>query len=569
MRAPGDPLYDDFRNFLYVIWRHLGLPDPTPVQYDIALRLQHGPRRDIVEAFRGVGKSWITAAYVAWRLYRDAQDEILVVSASKVRADDFTTFVMRLILEVPILQFLAPKDNQRNSKIAFDVGPKRASQSPSVKSVGITGQITGSRANCIIPDDIEIPGNSGTQGQRDKLAELVKEFDAVLKPGGEVKFLGTPQTEQSLYTTRLPTRGYSVRIWPARYPDPATVAAYGDKLAPMIADAVAADPSLVGQPTDPRRFGAEDLMEREASYGRSGFALQFMLNPKLSDAERYPLKLADLIVMGLDTEMAPVRLAWGSGPDQVLSDLTTLGLDGDRFHRPIFMDQQMAAYTGCVMAIDPSGRGKDETSYAIIKMLCGYQFLVAAGGLQGGYEEHVLQALSILAGQHKVNQVLIEENFGQGMFAALLQPVLSKVHRCGIEEVRSSKQKEHRIIDTLEPVMNRHRLVVDPAVIKADWDTVQRYPVDERQHYSLFHQMTRITREKGALRQDDRLDAVAMASAYWAESMARDEDKAAASIRAKLLDDELRKFMSHATGRPAQTPAWVRTGQGLNLGRRR
>ncbi len=51
-------LKQDFRNFLYVIWKHLGLPPPTKVQYDIADFLQNQTiRRKIIEAFRGVGKS--------------------------------------------------------------------------------------------------------------------------------------------------------------------------------------------------------------------------------------------------------------------------------------------------------------------------------------------------------------------------------------------------------------------------------------------------------------------------------------------------------------------------------
>ena len=46
----------DFRKFLFVAWKHLNLPDPTPVQYDIAKNIQHGDKRMIVEAFRGVRK---------------------------------------------------------------------------------------------------------------------------------------------------------------------------------------------------------------------------------------------------------------------------------------------------------------------------------------------------------------------------------------------------------------------------------------------------------------------------------------------------------------------------------
>ena len=47
----------DFRNFLFVVWKHLNLPNPTDLQYDIAEFMQHGPKRSVVMAFRGVGKS--------------------------------------------------------------------------------------------------------------------------------------------------------------------------------------------------------------------------------------------------------------------------------------------------------------------------------------------------------------------------------------------------------------------------------------------------------------------------------------------------------------------------------
>ena len=58
----------DFRNFLYLVWRHLNLPEPTPIQYDIANYIQNGPRRLVIEAFRGVGKSYITSAFVVHQL---------------------------------------------------------------------------------------------------------------------------------------------------------------------------------------------------------------------------------------------------------------------------------------------------------------------------------------------------------------------------------------------------------------------------------------------------------------------------------------------------------------------
>ena len=46
-------------------------------------------------------------------------------------------------------------------------------QAPSVKSVGITGQLTGSRADLMILDDIEVPGNSLTELMREKASAVM------------------------------------------------------------------------------------------------------------------------------------------------------------------------------------------------------------------------------------------------------------------------------------------------------------------------------------------------------------------------------------------------------------
>lgn len=254
MEQPLHPIQEDFRKFTYVVWQHLNLPEPTPIQYDIAKYLQQGPKRSVIEAFRGVGKSWLTSAFVCWILLNDPQKKILVVSASKERADAFASFVKRLINEIPVLHHLKPKEGQRDSMLAFDVGPALPDHSPSVKSVGITGQLTGSRADIIIADDCEVPNNSATQMMRDKLSESVKEFDSILKPldTSRIMYLGTPQTEMSLYN-QLPERGYEVRIWPALYPELSQVIKYQGRLAPVITMGLEKDSSLVGKPTDPRR----------------------------------------------------------------------------------------------------------------------------------------------------------------------------------------------------------------------------------------------------------------------------------------------------------------------------
>lgn len=547
----------DFRNFLFMAWDHLNLPDPTPIQYDIADYIQNGPKRRVVQAFRGVGKSWVTSAYVCHQLMLDPTKNILVVSASKQRADDFSTFTLRLITEMPVLKHLKPTESQRNSKIAFDVGPAPASHAPSVVSKGITSQITGARADLIIADDVESLTNSQTSTMRDKLSEAIKEFDAVLKPDGNILFLGTPQTEASIYTT-LQERGFKNRIWPARYPKKSQIKRYGDTLAPNILQKLDEDEELLGQPTDPKRFDAEDLMEREASYGRTGFALQFMLDPSLSDGDRYPLKLSDLVIMSLNPREGPQKPIWASSAENMVTDLPNVGMPGDRFYGPVTLgDGSWASYTGSVLAIDPSGRGADETAYAVVKMLNGFLFVTDAGGLPGGYSEDTLKRLSMIAKEQEVNLIRIESNFGDGMFTQLLKPVLAKIYRVSCEEVKHSVQKERRICDTLEPVMNSHRLVIDRKVVEKDYDSTRHMPPEKALRYQLMYQMSRITRHKGALAHDDRLDVLAMAVSYWTEQMAQDADAQIDARKDRILRDQLENFMSNSIGRKQRPETWM------------
>ena len=537
-----DKRLKNFKNFLYLCWKFLKLPEPTPIQYDIADYIQTKERRLVVEAFRGVGKSWITSAFVCHQLLLNPQKNILVVSASKSRADDFSTFTQRLVNEMPILQHLIPRDDQRHSKISFDVAPAIASHSPSVKSMGITGQLTGSRADLIIADDVESANNSQTQLMRDRLSETVKEFDAIIKPDvGRIIFLGTPQTEMSLYNT-LEERGYKTKIWTALYPDKIQTVGYGHKLSSIISDVTDKE----GKPTDPERFDDVDLMERLSSYGRSGFNLQFMLDTTMSDSNRYPLKLNDLIVAsGCSTwKEAPAKIQWASGTEQLKGidpEIPNVGLKGDYFVAPMYTSPEYAPFEGVAMSIDPAGRGEDKTAYAVLKMLHGVLYLTDVGALEGGYSDATLEELSSIAKRNKVNYVVIESNFGDGMATALLKPVMAKIHPCEIEEVRHNIQKEKRIIDTLEPIMNGHRLVVDEQIIKDDFKL--------EPNHQLFRQLTRITKDRGALRHDDQIDALAIAANYWVERMDRDQTLSYNQHKDELINKDLDKFMQHTIGR--------------------
>ena len=512
-----DLLKDDFKLFLQALWSELDLPNPTRAQYAIADYLQHGPKRLQIQAFRGVGKSWITGAFVLWTLFNNSEKKIMIISASKERADNMSIFLQKLIIETPWLVHLRPKsDDSRWSRISFDVACS-PHQAPSVKSVGITGQLTGSRADLMILDDIEVPGNSMTEFMREKLLQLCTEAESILTPktDSRIMFLGTPQTTFTVYR-KLAERAYKPFVWPARYPR--KVSQYEGLLAPQLVEDIDGGAEQ-WQVTDDR-FDNEDLIEREASMGRSNFMLQFMLDTSLSDAEKFPLKCSDLIVTSVNPTTAPESVVWCSDPQNVIKDLPTVGLPGDYFYSPMQLQGTWDPYQETICSVDPSGRGSDETAAAYISQRNGFLYLHDMRAYKDGYSDRTL--LDILKGCKKygVTKLLIETNFGDGIVSELFKKHMVQTKQgIDIEEVRANVRKEDRIIDSLEPILNQHRLIVDRNVIEWDFKSNPDSPPEERLLYMLFYQMSRMCREKGAIRHDDRIDCLAQGVQYFTDAL--------------------------------------------------
>lgn len=409
---------NNFKNFLYLVFKHINLPSPTEIQYAIADELQNRESDLILNGFRGVAKSTITGCYDAWLLDRDPENtQIIYVGANQEEAKKFMKFTRGLLEVVPYLNYLIPdvKAGQRDNALTFDVAPAGMKIQPSCKAVGIFGNLTGNRATHIIADDIETSENCDTQVKRDHIESAVTEFRQIVSPlNGSLLFLGTPHTEVSIYN-KLHDKGIPTRIFPIKFPTEQQQEKYGNKLAPYIANKVQQDPTLVGTSTDPLRFSEDMIIKLEAE-GRSKFAMQQMLDTTLSDIERYPLKCSDLIVMDCDKDIAPEKVAYGSAPNQILKDIPCNGIGTDRYYSPIPMpDIKWLNYTYKVMAIDPSGRGQDELAYGVSGVLNSYIFLLKQGGKQGGYSLENLRFLAELAKEYKVNKIKIESNFGRGI----------------------------------------------------------------------------------------------------------------------------------------------------------
>lgn len=533
--------YTEFNPFLEDVMQELGF-STTPIQKAIGQWMVGGPQYLMVQAQRSQAKTTIAAAFAVWSLIHDPACRVLILSAGGTQANEISTLIVRIILTMDVLSCMRPDRNagDRTSTEAFDLhhSLKGLDKSPSVACVGIDSNLQGKRADLLIADDIESSKNSATPGQRAKLLHLTKDFTSICT-SGRIIWLGTPQTQESIYNS-LPGRGVAIRIWPGRYPTPAQMKNYGAHLDPSMRRAIELNPALQegggllgdqGKPVDPILLGEDALQKKERDQGAAYFQLQHMLSTALSDAQKYPLKPHNLVVMRGASDRFPMVVVRGM-EDSSLRDFA-VGDFAFKMATPHELSKETAPLQSKVFYLDPAGGGKngDETAYAYGGFLNGNVHLLSAGGFPGGYEEPKLRDIAKTIAKLKPDVVKIEKNMGYGAFAAVLLPILREYIQCGIEEDLVSGQKELRIIATLEPVIGRGSLIVHESAVDSDLASLDRYSPTERIHFSLFHQLAKISRLRDALVHDDRLDALEGLVRHFQEALAQDQKKKVEALR--------------------------------------
>lgn len=517
----------------------VGNPNLNRLQADILKFLFSGNKYRLIMAARGIAKTTLTAIYAVFMLIHFPHYRIVVFSQNAKRAKEIAGWIIKIFSALDFLGFMRPDKfaGDRSSIESFDIHWvfRGSDKSPSVACYSIESGAQGARADIIIADDVESLQNSRTVGGRTWLMEQTLEFESI-NQFGDIIYLGTPQSTESIYNW-LPHRGYQARIWSGRYPTPEQLEYYGDKLAPLIKEDLERDPTLqygsgldgsLGQATCPEMYNNDLLNEKELTLGKAKFMLQFMLNTGLQDADRYPLKLSDLIVANFNKEVAPEMPIWCNTAQTCWDGSPKFGTrKTDQFFFPMPVTYDMATFEQTVGYIDPAGGGKngDETAYAIIKVIGTTIYVYDIGAVKGGYgEEQMLQLVHAMKNA-ECKRVYIENNYGNGAHVAAIKPYFEREYPVQLEAVQESGQKELRIIDVLEPVMSTHRLIVRQEVIQKDWESIQGYGAEERMSFSLFHQMANITRDKDCLKHDDRLDALAGAVRQIVESLDYDQLK--------------------------------------------
>jgi hypothetical protein len=514
---------DDFRNHLWACFKYLGIGEPTPAQYAMAEALQAGPEDLQLQAGRGFGKSVITACLASWFLLKDPNTTIMVVSATSNKAAEFISMTRRILDVVPYCQHLSPGDHTTDNAFGFNVECRtKSGQDKSCFARGISSQLTGSHAEYVIADDIEIEGNCETAHARAKLLNKVSEFEQIRNVGGKVIFLGTPQIRDSIYNQLK--EGYPVTKFPAVIPDKHNPSECED-----VNEWVWQLGGEAGDPTQPERFSEEILLARKGKIGPRLFALHYKLDTSLADAEKYPLRLADLIVLDINKDLCPEKIVWANSVP--MKKVPSFGMAGDVVYEPMWVSDNYTDYIHTVMYVDPSGRGKDETAICISSFAHGYVFIHELVGYDGGYDKATLMKICKLAREYDIKSVYIESNFGDAMFCQLLAPVAADIcgTALGIEEYRVGGQKETRMLEALEPAMAQHRLVFNRKAIVSE----------ENQR-----QLTRLHDARGALAKDDRVDVLAASVIHWQDMMHLNVDHAIAKNKLEERKKTINQWLS-------------------------
>ncbi len=578
-------LYPNFVDFCRDAMTFLGF-STTWMQEDIAEFMSTTPGNVMVAAQRGEAKSTIACIYGVWMLTQDPSTRVMLVSASADKAEENATLMHGLIRHWDILQHLIPDKNagDRTGVKAFDVhyALKGIDKSPSIACLGVTASLQGYRADLLIPDDVESTKNGLTATQRAHLLRLTQEFAAIIADSAaRIVYLGTPQTKDSIYNS-LTQRGYTVRVWPGRFPSDELLERYGDTIAPSILHRLrllgavcqtggGLDGTL-GWPTDPQRLSEEALQDKELDYGPEGFQLQYMLNTDLSDAMRQQLRLRDLILYEGQHDTVPEQFMWAALAEHRYELPRVFPVTGAELYYAAATSSSFQPLTNRTLYIDPAGTGGDEVAYAGGGALGPYIHLIVWGGLQGGLSEPNLDRLVEIIKEYGFTHVVVEQNMGAGTATQVIKNYFysvvdgaKRLPGVGVSERRVAGQKELRIIDTVRPVQQRHRLVMHVSALEMDLDTAAVYNVQERDIRSGIYQMHNLTSDRGSLVRDDRIDALEGLVHELSAHLIIDEERQE-RLRQEAVATE---FINNPMGYPRSRPRTATSTNRPRVARRR
>ena len=196
----------DFAMFL-ALWNAQQGFDTPDLHFRIASWLEDnwhaGNRKLLLMVFRSAGKSTLTGLFCAWLLYRNPALRILVLAADSALAGKMVRNVKRLIEAHPLCVGMKPSRADQWANDRFTVVRDTELRDPSMLARGISANLTGSRADIVICDDVEVPITSDSAEKRADLRERLAEIPYVLADSGGLQlYIGTPHSYYSIYADK-------------------------------------------------------------------------------------------------------------------------------------------------------------------------------------------------------------------------------------------------------------------------------------------------------------------------------------------------------------------------------
>ena len=414
----GDP---DLDAFIWVWNKRQGLALP-PLHRRIARWLQTrqaaGDRHQLLMAFRGCGKSTLVGLYCAWLLARRPDTRILVLAADHALATKMVSNVRRIIERHPLCAHLREAAPDSWAADRFSVKRPGALRDPSMLAAGIEGNITGSRAEVIIGDDVEVAGNCDTAGKRESLRERLREAEFVLVPGGAMLLVGTPHTSETLYDPA----GFAIGFRALRIP---------------LLDAD-------GASVWPERFSAAHVAALRSRVGPIEFRRQMQLEPVAVQAARLDPSVLVRYVEETDYAEANGR--------PVLRLMGRRMVSGGAFWDPAF--GRPGQGDGSVLA---ACYADAEGNHYLHRL----HWLTHDPGSATDPATQQCAAVARIARELLLPAVRVETNgIGRFLPAILRREMARAGAACAVVEVAQREAKSRRILGALDPVMAARRLHV-------------------------------------------------------------------------------------------------------------
>ena len=392
-------------------------------------------RRLLLQAFRSSGKSTIAGLFAAWLLYRDPDLRILVLGADLMLARKMVRNVKKIIERHPLAVHLKPARADQWGAEQFTVARNAEMRDPSMLAKGITTNITGSHADVIICDDVEVPNTSDTAQKRADLRERLAEVDFVLAPGGTIIYVGTPHTWHTIYADEARAESGEAQ-------------AFLDGFARL--KLPVHDES--GASAWPEKFSESDIERIKRVTGPNKFASQMML---------VPVNIAE-------GRLDAAALRFTGGKLEYSKELDRLYLNG----------KQMVA---CGAWWDPSkGKdGGDASVFAVVfvdgegeRYLHRVEYLVTNPFSADDVATQHCQQVAFAAQMSRVPSITVEMN-GIGGFLPdfLRREIAKKRFSCTVREEHASRSKDLRIIEAFDALLAARMLHVHESVLKTPFIT--------------------------------------------------------------------------------------------------